>query len=171
MSGKYKVKTNKWVHIHSIHHPTVQKKYQFFGRRLLKCPSQIEKHKCQLNYRNFVSVPFFGRIAGHFVSLLHMRQLWATALFLFTLYIFRMQRPAHSRSFRNQATQYRTRIMLWNDLLSCVQRFHLRSRMLCNGTKTFTKRGEVMCTLQQQVSSIQFNQILLFLFSFRQKLK
>lgn len=108
---------------------------------------------------NFFSVHLYvcASSVGHIMSMLHMRQLWTTALLLFTLHIFRMQRPAHSRPFRNETAQYRTRTMLRHDLLPCMQRFHLRSRMLCNGTKTFAKRGEVKS--QHSHSAIQSNTI------------
>lgn len=49
----------------------------------------------------FVFLAFVRAFEGHIMSVLHMRQLWTTALLLFTLYIFRMQRPAHSWPFRN----------------------------------------------------------------------
>lgn len=62
---------------------------------------------------------------------------------MLTLYIFRMQRPTHSRSSGNEATPYRSRIKLWHDLLSYMQRLYLRSRMLCNGWETLKKRGQV----------------------------
>lgn len=85
----------------------------------------------------------FFSFLGYIVPLLHMRQLWASTLFLLTLYIFRMQRPTHSRSSRNEATSYRPRAIIWHDLLSCMQRLYIRSGMLCNGWETLTERGQV----------------------------
>lgn len=81
--------------------------------------------------------------SGHIVPLLHVRQLWASAIFVLTLYIFWMQRPTHSRSSRIEATSHRTRAIIRHDLLSCMQRLYIRSRMLCNGWKAPTKRSQV----------------------------
>lgn len=83
----------------------IQSENHYRGRRhfllTLRLTTIGESPKQKKITHQLFHFPICCSSVGHIMSMLHMRQLWTAALLLFTLYILRMQRPAHSRSFRN----------------------------------------------------------------------